>query len=405
MRILVISPYYPPLNYARSLQIGKVVKAMNLCQIEPVVITGDFLKLESETVESIKVYRIPHWIRPQKKHIMGRLTSKIMQELYSCNPFSQFVRLAEKKSTELIQNKKIDCIFSSSTPFESHLVGLALSRKSDMPWIASFSDPWPGSINPSPYKEKVPFISAIQEYYLHKVLKRCSAVHLTNKYAIDLIENRTGLPIKDKSFVIPHIGSERDSKKLTDEYQGWLVHTGNLTRHRVSLPLLSAIKKVNTAIPNLFKGLICVGNVCPEFKSLVNKLGLEKCVRMLGHLPQEEAIEIAENAEALLVIEADMKFSPYLPSKFADYIVTGKAVIALTPPVSPIRDYLKKSCRGIAISHDEDLIAAELERFWGSMIRGTACSEKDLLEQSLQNEFQPLSVGNRYKKMLSNILY
>ncbi|NJK97067.1 MAG: glycosyltransferase family 4 protein, partial [Bacteroidales bacterium] len=151
-------------------------------------------------------------------------------------------------------------------------------------------------------------------------------------------------------------------------YKGWLAHIGNITHERVSVPFLSAIGSTHNEIPELFRGLLCVGDVCHEFKSLIKKLKLEKCIHLVGHLRQEEALKIAEGSDALLVLEADMETSPFLPSKFADYMLIGKPIIAVTPQVSPIRDYLKTYSQGVCVSHNEKNISTVLKNTWMEFI-------------------------------------
>lgn len=404
MRVLIISPYYPPCGNAQSLQIGKVVTAMGECGIETIVIAGKPNNPIYETLDTDRVFRVPHWIRPIRKSIAGRIFTKVLQEIYSCNIFSRFVTIAVDKTLEIIKNEKIDCLLTSSTPFESHMVGIAVSQKTGIPWIASFSDPWPASVNPYPYNvSKIPILSFFQEYMLRNVLKKCHSVHLTNKYAVDLMENFSGITLKGKTYVIPHIGNPKIENHTSNEYKGWLAHIGSLTRERVSLPLLLAISRVHKDIPEFFNGLLCVGDVCTEFKELIKKLNLEKCIRLVGHMSQKEAHEIAQGADALLVIEANMKASPYLPSKFADYILTDKPIIVVTPLISPIRDFLNAYSHGTPVSHDEDEITDVIKRTWMARADQNFCWEDTEKNRQIRNIFTSSFVGNEYKKIFSEV--
>ncbi|MFX6461567.1 hypothetical protein ABTG33_18475, partial [Acinetobacter baumannii] len=49
---------------------------------------------------------------------------------------------AMKKGLEIFKQHQIDVVFSTSGPYTNHLVGLYLKRKTGLPWIADFRDPW-----------------------------------------------------------------------------------------------------------------------------------------------------------------------------------------------------------------------------------------------------------------------
>ena len=115
-------------------------------------------------------------------------------------------------------------------------------------------------------------------HLLRKVLRACDAIHMPNSHAIKLVEERVGVPIRDKSWVIPHIGSEvpRLSQKIEP---GWLVHIGYLSRERVSYPLLEAIRETALSYPERFKGLLCIGSICSEFRALIRETHMERFVK------------------------------------------------------------------------------------------------------------------------------
>jgi hypothetical protein len=55
-------------------------------------------------------------------------------------------------------------------------------------------------------------------------------------------------------------------------------YLGFLSRERVSGQLLEAVRKAVISNPNRFKGLLLVGKVSVEFKSLVDKMGMKDMI-------------------------------------------------------------------------------------------------------------------------------
>lgn len=53
-------------------------------------------------------------------------------------------------------------------------------------------------------------------------------------------------------------------------------------------------------------------------------------------IPYSQALNKQKNADFLLLIESGEEFSPFLPTKFVDYVNSGKPIIVLTPEKSEI---------------------------------------------------------------------
>jgi len=124
-------------------------------------------------------------------------------------------------------------------------------------------------------------------------------------------------------------------------------------------------------------------------------------VKIIGHVPQVEALKITGSASAVVVLEANMKISPFFPSKFAEYASIGKPILAVTPSVSAIRDYIDKFGGGIAVSHDKDEIVRGLIQNFSDDINGNTFPVN--FTNKLVHEFSCETVGNQYRKMLSEI--
>jgi hypothetical protein len=53
-------------------------------------------------------------------------------------------------------------------------------------------------------------------------------------------------------------------------------------------------------------------------------------------IPYNQALNKQKNADFLLLIESGQEFSPFLPTKFVDYVNSGNPIIFLTPDKSEI---------------------------------------------------------------------
>ena len=408
-KVLFICKYYPPLPSARAYQIGKVVQSIiETDAVDIFVIAG--LRISSTTLEDIGTQKysqnicsikyVPYHEPVANNRYFSRVIKRVRCELQAVNIGNDWVVEALKESKGMIESKKIDILISSSTPFESHIVGLLLAKEYGLPWIASFSDPWPTSLRPSPYnKYSVPLLSFFQKHYVKKVLMQCDGIHMPNSTAIKFMEKQTSVPIVDKGYAIPHVSNKVTGADKMEDLRGWLVHIGSLNRERVSKDLIKALINVRASHPDEIRGLLLVGIVCPEFRLVVKELNAEEHIRYHGIVSQKEADLIASAAPVLLVLEANMPMSPFLPSKFADYACTQKPIIAITPEESPIRNYFTSYGGGIPVRHDTDeIISALLKVFTrndGLKQRGN--SDKLCLE------FTHSTVSKKYIDMFNQV--
>ena len=219
---------------------------------------------------------------------------------------------------------------------------------------------------------------------------------MPSKYGIDLTESAYGKNIQHKSFSIPHVGSflnSSDNKK----YEGWIVHSGNLTDFRATENFLLAIKEASILSPDKIKGLICVGNISEDFICLIDKLKMNKIVKLLGYKSSKEANEIASNCSILAVIEANMEISPFLPSKFADYALMKKPILAITPRKSQIRDYINKYGSGVSVINDKKEIKRGLQKIISNQLEG-------IQKNKLSYIFNEKSISDKYREMMNFII-
>jgi len=358
MRVLIVSKYFPPFENARAQQMATVAKALGPAGCEVAVVAGLAPEVAETPVWDSAVRYVPTESMPSGGARARRLRWGYRRFVNSWRR-RRWPARACRACLEVLREFRPDVMMTASMPDASHQVGLLLRRKTRIPWVAFFSDPRPPAILPGPYRHRKSVVrQALEMRLIRQVLRECTAVVMTSRYALPLMESGTGVNILRKSFTIPHVASQPASAAARTDRR--LVHLGDLTPHRVSGALLEAVKLAAAEIPDRFGGLLCVGNVCEGFRALSREMDMEGLVACHGYVPESKAKEFAAAAHALLVLEADMAESPFLPRKFADYAATGRPIIAITPPASAIRDYMRRHGGGVAAAHNPQEIAAAI---------------------------------------------
>jgi hypothetical protein len=75
---------------------------------------------------------------------------------------------------------------------------------------------------------------------------------------------------------------------------------------------------------------------------MIEKYGIQEIVNTTPPVPYKESLALMKQADFLVVIDANFKNSPFLPSKVVDYAGTGRPVVGITPNDSPTAKILKK---------------------------------------------------------------
>lgn len=308
-----------------------------------------------------------------KKSIISRL-KKIKNTIMTPDDQILWVPYARRKGLEIIREHQIDVIFSTSGPHSAHLVGNYLKRKTGLPWIANFQDPW----TQNNHRPNARWRRWIEDHMEARVMRESDCVvtvthsfakNFVDKYPneiehIEVIHN--GFDRADYEHIVRRAnwnvdgvssGSEVDAgagrdgvrDDVQDNVQGndrrahrdsakWvLVYTGILYEKRNPRLLLKAIAEL------IEEGLIPRERIVLRFAgvfdypgnddniSCVYELGLQDIVEVLGHLPHRQSLQTLADADTLMLINDTHPGSgDYIPGKLFEYMAIGHPILALS---------------------------------------------------------------------------
>ena len=407
MRILIISRSFPPQTNTRSIQIWKLVNALADQGIKVIVLAG-YVYNENENDDSkylfpenprIKLHYIPDYkYQPKKYNLKHRIIRKSYSELSSLG-FTSWVRRAKKQAELLLKVYKPDLVLSSSTPFESHIVGYHLRKYFNFPWVISLSDPLIHRSLPYPYNnEQLYFLSIYRKSLYKNVLNSSDVIHMYSKYGFKLIEKFID-PNNNKFSVIPHIGDQYTGNEGIDElkYKDKLVFVGHLKKERIPKNLFQVIKQAASELDGNFNGLMCVGKVSREFRDMVENNGIGNKCKIVNSVPHAEAMRIMKQSGALLILDEFVNdMSPILVSKIGEYAMSGRPVLAITPKRSALRDYFNKYGGGIAVDDDKEEILKAIKELFSE--------NNNIYSDKLAKNFYPENIAKEYIKMFDSVI-
>ena len=340
---------------------------------------------------------------------------------------------------QMYESRKYDCIMTRSTPPESILVGDTIKKKyPDIKWIASLADPVAG--NPyelKAYIDDCPTLSDNQKIYLRNAirdnkeelldewekrpeagvkllckLKRWENIVLKNA---DMIISPSVRQLKyilndrgwnDRFVAVPH-SYDTDfyntvSGKADNSGKKVLSFLGYSDKLRSLKPLIMAVKQLKEEDSPFLKALDIriIGNNPRELQDMVINYYLDDYIHFLPGVDYYKSLELMQNSDWLIHVDAFFVGlipggSIFFAGKLADYMGTGKPILALTGKGTPADQIVTRYGGESLESHNIDGIASILEKI--------ACGYVAEVHEEFRKMYDARSVAARFDEKLKDL--
>lgn len=322
--ILFISFWVPPVVRPQSILVGKMLPYWKENGLNPIIASYSNL----DTLEGqFRNYSIPR-IRGGINTVKGRTLRKL--QLYF-----QYLRLKK-----ICEKHNVEAIFAFANPQECNVLGGMLAMNLGIPFISHFSDPYLHNPYKTHNKNTEEYIKKEEAFIIRQSFKAI----VTNIEALKLISK----PYKEDSSkfaVIPHCFEEKLYPQIITENADFVIsHIGAFYKQRSPEIFFQALHYLERHHSDKLKNVKvkCVGGLNAyagfsqeEFDSLVKKYSLNTFVELVPPVDFIESLALMKKSSCLLLIDADLENSPFLPSKLIDYIGARRPVLSYTPRNSP----------------------------------------------------------------------
>ena len=241
----------------------------------------------------------------------------------------------------LSQSDPFELVYSTSPHATAHLIALRIARRTRVPWVADFRDPWfevpaePGAPNGALFRR----LDRILE---RTVIESCDAVVTTTAQLRDMLRLRYPTQPAAKFTAILNGYDETDFAALPGETRAGtalvVVHAGTINAEfRDPRPFFAAVRRcIDAGViePDRVRVKFLGGGPfaeSPGLKATVAQLGLEEIIEFVPRLPYAESLRELARADLLLLLQFSPDTSGLVPAKLYEYLRTGKPVIALVP--------------------------------------------------------------------------
>ncbi len=375
-RVLIVSYYFPPAGGPAVQRVLGMVRHLPTFGWDPVVLTvcdGTFMNRDEAALadipsdvpvyhaRSIEPFALYNRLRGRPADealplghtgtttpgIVGRLAAYARANLFIPDARIGWLPFATSLGRRVIASEHIDAILTSSPPQTTHLIGRRLAKKTGIPWIADFRDPWTQIY----YNAELPrtrLARRLDERLERRCIEQANRVVVVNDYV------RDSLSLGDKHVDIITNGFEEsdfsdDVEPISDRFA--LVYVGNLIASLGETETLFRVLGEMARDPSFREALRLqfVGRVHDRAREELAKHGLLDCAEFSGFVPHAEAVRQLRRATVALFIGP----GDILGTKIFEYIATGRPLLPLASPDGDV-DRLLASCgRERTVAHND----------------------------------------------------
>jgi glycosyltransferase involved in cell wall biosynthesis len=271
---------------------------------------------------------------------------------------------AVESGLELISRERPDAILATAPPYETLKAGWQLHRRTGVPFIADYRDPWTYGVPWNPGSARRARLELAWERKVMRDAARILVVTpsmqrtMAEKYPasagrIELVMNgyedfrESSTPPSRDRFVMSYVGSVMERRFPPVLFEA-------LRRLRTRHPETTSEMRVQFIGPNQ-----CAGSPNDTIKSE----DLMELVHYLGPVGHDAARELMRSSNVLLHIETEATYA--VSSKLFEYFSARRAVLGLVPSGSDDELFLQRSGAGFNAGIDDpDRIAAAIYERW-----------------------------------------
>jgi hypothetical protein len=315
----------------------------------------------------------------------------------------------------LLKSGKSDLVFSTGGAWSAHLAGLWLKKTTGARWIAEIHDPLVIRKNPNDQGFETPKNrdARFRHYLESQLTKYADEVWWFTEGALHYAKvrnpNLNTLNNAHGFMVLP--GAEPPGGLSSAQLHSYseklhLCHFGSLANDRSLSTILNALVPLFQKYPEA-REVICVHAYGAPLDALtiaaIQKYGFEDVLLAHGRLEKdaltgksgrERVVEKMQEADVLILLHGNDEWcAEYIPSKFYEYLWTGRPIWGITHRNPQLDQMLIERGAYLSQEGDQEGIAIALERIW-----------LDWQQQQLPNPSGgPIGVKQAVYKILSEL--
>ncbi len=375
-----LDPQYQALDASLEKEIPADIIIRRSPIFEPHNLYKKFVGIDKNTAIDVNVNQR----EGSKPSLKQRIASFVRSTFFVPDGRIGWLRSAVAEGVKITKEFPISAIYTSSPPYTVSLIGRSIARKTGIPFVAGFRDPWSGFESSTPDRWLLPRL--LDEHLEHTVFRDATKIDVAWKGIVsDALEKYPELP-KDKFVLIPNGFDSADfpekdihqrAKRIRGE-QFVLTYSGSMYGPRNPKSLFAALElliKRNEIDPTKIT-LRFVGRFGTEIHEMFEAPLIKPMIEKFDYVAHNRAVELVSDSDALLLIVDDTpSVAEIVPGKVYEYLGAMRPMIAIAPPTGAIGQLLKETSGGITVAtSDIEGQAMAFKHFYDKWLGGEETS-------------------------------
>jgi hypothetical protein len=344
-KVLCICYFFPPLGMSqRSV---KFVKYLSLYGWQPIVLapqSSNYHRKDpamlNEIPKNCQIIRVPSSEDLPKIPL-------VRNEDFQTGWYPEALKLG----LETMEKEKINMIYSTASPYLSHLVAMKIKEMTGTPWVADFRDEW--TTNPYIVNKYSHEVIRINQKFEKQVLTNADGVISVSEQITNILYELSGLESKEKFFTIMNgydpmdfrhlnFNKRKRNKKLTICYMGSLYGMRRALAQQFFQILDQSLAKKILKQDEI--ELLMVGDPLCQIG-----LHVKEITRNTGYVNHLSALNEAAAADLFLLFISPKEGEQTVTSKIFELINLNKPILAIVPPNGVAANIIRNTRTGIVI--------------------------------------------------------
>ncbi|MCL1973859.1 MAG: glycosyltransferase family 4 protein [Bacteroidetes bacterium] len=376
-RVLIITYYWPPSGGSGVQRWLKMAKYLPEFGWEPIIYTPENPELMAkdeallqEIAPNLQVWKRPifepyscyKWLTGKRRLSLqpgfirdqtGKTTLKeraalfIRSNFFFPDPRCFWRRPSVRYLTKRLKKEAVDWIITTGPPQSMHLIGKDLHKKTGIPWLADFRDPWTGIYYFKHLKMIAPTLRRHKRAE-EEVVREANVVTVVSPQM-----KQEFLPLNPKRIEVIPNGYDQDDfvvEPVTEAGKFVICHTGLFTRDANPDQLWRALASMMAESSDFAQVLriVLVGQTDGAVKQSIEESGLGAHTRFVPYVTHSEAVAYQKGANVLLLpLKKEPESKGIITGKIFEYMAAGKPILGIGPIDGDVADILQECRAGI----------------------------------------------------------
>ena len=297
----------------------------------------------------------PLQVRNEKYNLVDEFAVWFRGNFFIPDARALWVKPSVRFLTSYLENNKVDAILSDGPPHTNTWIACNVSKKTGIPWLADFQDPW----------------TQVDYYKLLKLTRRDDKKHKSMEQEAFRVAKKITIASPSWKKDLESIGAgnveiiywgydEADFKNLPAipvNKDGFIIsHAGLLGYDRKPDGFFRALADLVSENPSFAEKLriILAGSVDYSVRESMNDFGLEKHSSFLGNIKRADAINLSLKSQLLILpLNKADNAKGRIPGKLFEYLRAEVPVICFGPEGSDVENILNSTKRGKSFAYDD----------------------------------------------------